>query len=226
MSPLPRTGTLRAILTVAWDWVSALIRGQIQRIPYQQGQGPAGPPPTPGDRPGGLGGALALALALLGPVVVAQADPLEQLPPGSAAALDGPRLRTESAVLAALLREGPGSAEPGAGSLPTDTCEYLRVDVAQAFVYDAAILGAGAALDLYTTAYALHENPNAYESNPAGFDVEARMALKLAAASGLAVASWQLRKHGHRRWADVARWGGLAISIAAAVNNIHVARGK
>lgn len=143
------------------------------------------------------------------------------LPPGSMASADSARLKGAVSLVASATAptesQGPGEVEPGAGP------RYVCAEDLDEFVRSAAILGGGTAWDLYWTAYALNRSPNAREANPLGFNPEARMSLKLAMGSGAALLDWKLRRAGHRRLANVARWTALSIQFAAGVNNIVVA---
>ena len=87
--------------------------------------------------------------------------------------------------------------------------------------------GLGLSLDLGSTAASLHWCETCYESNPAGFSVEARVALKLALGTTEATGCYWLRRHGHGKAATITRWLIFGIQAAATANNtIHAIRGR
>lgn len=92
-------------------------------------------------------------------------------------------------------------------------------EVHDQFAKSAALLGGGVAWDLYWTAFALDRNKNSREANPLGFNSEARTALKIGMASGVAYFDYRLRRDGHHGWANALRYIGLAVQFGAGVNN-------
>jgi hypothetical protein len=87
---------------------------------------------------------------------------------------------------------------------------------------DAVIYLGLAALDLYSSAYALKNNPDAVEGNPAAFNARAADALKL---GGFAVSMWgtyKLRRAGHHGWATAIRITIAAVTVGVAVNNFRL----
>lgn len=89
-------------------------------------------------------------------------------------------------------------------------------------VMDTARIGGGAALDLYATAYCMQKGCK--ETNPLGFNAEARVALKAGLAIGGILACHEMRRHGHP---NRAKWVGralLAMQVGFAVNNVVQAR--
>lgn len=91
------------------------------------------------------------------------------------------------------------------------------LDKAVACGTEIVLWGAG---DLYSTAWALHNNPLAYESNPLGFSAESRIATKAATSSLLAATCYVLeRKHLHKE-AKILRWLVRGAGVFFIVNNV------
>lgn len=106
---------------------------------------------------------------------------------------------------------------PAGKPKPTDA------ELVSGLVMDTARVSLAAAVDLYSTAYALKRNPQAREANPLGFNAEARVALKVAMAAGTVLAAHELRRKGHPGWA---KWGTravLAFHVGVAVHNFRAA---
>jgi len=76
---------------------------------------------------------------------------------------------------------------------------------------DCDLLVAAGGLDLYSTAYALARNPDARESNPLGFNTEARIAIKAISIPAGCFAARKLRLSGRDGWAT-----GLTLANVAA----------
>lgn len=94
--------------------------------------------------------------------------------------------------------------------------------LADPFSRDLLWIGAGASADLLSTSASLHWCQTCAESNPLGWDAEARIALKLGMSTAGGTTCYWLRRHGHGRAATVARWIIFGIQAAASVNNtIH-----
>lgn len=74
--------------------------------------------------------------------------------------------------------------------------------------------------DLYSTAWALDHNPQAYEANPLGFSVESRIATKMATNSLLVAGCYILeRKHLHKE-AKILRWLVRGAGTLLIINNV------
>lgn len=101
----------------------------------------------------------------------------------------------------------------------------VSVDLADRMAAHAFVLGLGTSADLFSTAAALKRCPACIEANPLGFDVEARLALKLGMGTVALGVVWKLERDDHSTWAKVIRWGIFAIyAYATAVNTLHAIR--
>lgn len=99
--------------------------------------------------------------------------------------------------------------------------------IADKFQADVAWIGAGTAADLYSTSAALRWCPACRESNPVGWDTEARISLKLGTGIAATSTCWWLRRSGHPKGATIVRWVVFGIQAAAATNNaVHAIRGR
>lgn len=99
--------------------------------------------------------------------------------------------------------------------------------LADPFSRDLLWIGFGASADLLSTSAALHWCQTCAESNPLGWDAEARIALKLGLSTAGGTTCYWLRRHGHGKAATITRWLIFSIQAAATANNtIHAIRGR
>ena len=112
--------------------------------------------------------------------------------------------------------------------LPRWTGPYVTVEqIADPFAKDLAWIGAGAAADLMSTSAALRWCSTCREGNALGWDVEARVSLKLSLAIGAGSGCWALRRAGHGKTATVIRWTLFSVQALATANNaVHAIRGR
>ena len=90
--------------------------------------------------------------------------------------------------------------------------------------YNRALLGAGA--DLMSTAAAIKFG-RAAESNPLGFDVESRVALKLSQMAITGTTCYLASKGDNKTTRKLVSWTSFALQMAATVNNvIQASKGK
>lgn len=99
--------------------------------------------------------------------------------------------------------------------------------IADPFSRDLAWIGAGASADLLSTSAALHWCSTCRETNPFGWDSEARIALKLGMSTAAGTTCWWLRRSGHGKAATIVRWTVFGIQGLATANNVrHAIRGR
>lgn len=97
-------------------------------------------------------------------------------------------------------------------------------DLADRFAGHAALIGFSFAADMGTTSWALRRCPTCYERG-LGADVEARVALHLAAATATVGGVYVLERTGHKNWARAVAIVTGGIFLGAAVNNsVHAIR--
>lgn len=102
----------------------------------------------------------------------------------------------------------------------------LTVDLADRMVNHVFWLGTASAADLMSTSAALRWCSTCRESNPAGWDAEARISLKAGMFFAVTAVCWKLEKDGHPRGAAILRWVFVGESLAfAASNTAHAIRG-
>lgn len=95
--------------------------------------------------------------------------------------------------------------------------EQIAVETWKCF--NRALVGAGA--DLGSTAFALAKGDDKIvESNPLGFNTEARVALKLGQLGVTGSGCYILNKDNHSKAAKVVSWSSLGIQLAATLNNL------
>lgn len=99
--------------------------------------------------------------------------------------------------------------------------------IADSFARDLSWIALGVSIDLGSTSAALRWCKTCREGNPLGWDVEARISLKLAMGTAGGATCFWLRRHGHGRAATIARWVLFGVQAAAATSNtIHAVRGR
>lgn len=121
--------------------------------------------------------------------------------------------RVESAPIPACISP-EGFFIPCSDSVPLEK-------IADPFVKDLAWIATGTALDLGSTSASLRFCPSCRESNPLGWDSEARISLKLASGVAAGTGCYYLRRSGHGRTATIIRWVAFGIQAAAATNNFR-----
>lgn len=113
----------------------------------------------------------------------------------------------------------------GPGSWTSDPVPVERI--ADDFGRDIGWIAFGVSLDLGSTSAALRWCKTCRESNPFGWDSEARFALKLTMATSSGTVCWWLRRNGHGRAATIVRWFTFGVQALAAVNNtVNAVRGR
>lgn len=129
------------------------------------------------------------------------------------------------ALLLAVSLSGPPAPVDWQAKHQAEHAEIARV--ADGTAIDLTFLGLGAAADLLSTSAAHRWCRTCVESNPIGWDAEARMAGKLALVSVVGVTCYGLRRTGHHGWATAFRYVALGLQMAATTSNtIHAIRGK
>lgn len=81
-------------------------------------------------------------------------------------------------------------------------------------------IAVGAAADLYSTAWTLSRCPACRESNPLGFNSEARVSLKMATAAAMGLTVYKLERGGHHTGAKIVRWVYVGSAVAFVANNV------
>lgn len=78
----------------------------------------------------------------------------------------------------------------------------------------------GGAADLFTTSLGLATRDDLKESNPLGFNTEARVALKAGQIGLVGWGCYVLEKNGHKTLASTASWSSLTAQVVFAVRNL------
>ena len=93
--------------------------------------------------------------------------------------------------------------------------------IADPLATDLALIALGTGLDLLSTDYNIHKSGGkCVEANPLGQRPEGRVALKIGAGAIRGVGAYWLRRGGHRRAANIARWLGVAVDGGLVINNM------
>ena len=111
----------------------------------------------------------------------------------------------------AVCYDSAGNLVSAVSSIPID-------NFADSLVTDIALNALGSGADLLSTDYALQHGCK--EGNPLAPRPEGRTALKMGAAAVRGSAAFWLRRHGHKRFADVFRYLGLGVDLLVTANNV------
>jgi hypothetical protein len=118
-------------------------------------------------------------------------------------------------------------AEARAAAAPPEATTCSVEEIAPSLAKTALLYVGLAGADLYSTELALRHCPTCSEGNGLGWNSGARGAGKAATMAGALYGDYWLRRHGHRRMANVVRWVVVGAQVIAVGNNVaHAIRGR